>query len=109
MRAPRIRVAGAWLGAAAVLVPAASPAPALIAGIQPVAAVAAPAPGSPGSGIGLTTIGLQGWRVQSSATATQTGDRISTPGFDAAGWLGVTPDDAGAPGTEVEALLQNGI
>jgi exo-1,4-beta-D-glucosaminidase len=33
---------------------------------------------------------------------------ISTPGFSTSGWLGVRPDDAGAPGTEIDALLQNG-
>lgn len=58
--------------------------------------------------IGLTTLGTGGWRVLTSATATQGGAAISTPGFDTASWLRVTPDDAGAPGTEVEALLQNG-
>ena len=36
------------------------------------------------------------------------GARISEPGFDASHWLAVRPDDAGAPGTEIEALLQNG-
>ncbi|HEX9032361.1 MAG TPA: beta galactosidase jelly roll domain-containing protein, partial [Streptosporangiaceae bacterium] len=54
--------------------------------------------------LGATT----GWKVQSSATATQTGAQISTPGFNTSGWLSVTNDDAGAPGTEIEALLQNG-
>src|SRR5215469_15282752 len=44
----------------------------------------------------------------SSAVATQTGAQISTPGFNASTWLPVTNDDAGAPGTEVEALAQNG-
>ena len=34
---------------------------------------------------------------------------ISAPGFDASSWLPVTADDAGAVGTEVEALLQNGV
>ena len=33
---------------------------------------------------------------------------ISKPGFSARSWLPVTNDDAGAPGTEIEALLQNG-
>jgi exo-1,4-beta-D-glucosaminidase len=41
--------------------------------------------------------------------ATESGDEISEPGFGTAGWLPVKPDDAGAVGTEVEALLQNGI
>jgi exo-1,4-beta-D-glucosaminidase len=57
---------------------------------------------------GLTTLGTGGWTVASSATATQGGTRISTPGFDTSGWLPVRPDDAGAPGTEITALLQNG-
>jgi len=57
--------------------------------------------------VGVSTLGLGGWQVNSSATATQSGSAISTPGFSTAGWLGVTPDDAGAPGTEVAALVQN--
>jgi exo-1,4-beta-D-glucosaminidase len=56
---------------------------------------------------GLTTLGAAGWTVLSSATATQGGAKISTPGFDTSNWLKVTPDDAGAPGTEITALLQN--
>jgi len=56
----------------------------------------------------LSAVGAAGWKVLSSATATQTGQAISTPGFDTGGWLSVTPDDAGAPGTEITALLQNG-
>jgi exo-1,4-beta-D-glucosaminidase len=53
-------------------------------------------------------LGTGGWKVLSSATATQSGQQISTPGFNTAGWLSVAPDDGGAPGTEIEALLQNG-
>ncbi|PYC71461.1 beta-mannosidase [Streptomyces tateyamensis] len=49
-----------------------------------------------------------GWKVLSSATATQTGAQISTPGFGTAGWLSVSNDGGGAPGTEIAALLQNG-
>ena len=49
-----------------------------------------------------------GWEVQSSAVATQTGAQISTPGFNTSTWLPVSNDDAGAPGTEIEALAQNG-
>jgi exo-1,4-beta-D-glucosaminidase len=71
------------------------------AGVRPQISVAA-------LSVGTTTIGLSGWEVQSSATATQAGSAISTPGFSTAGWLNVTPDDAGAPGTELEALVQNG-
>jgi exo-1,4-beta-D-glucosaminidase len=55
----------------------------------------------------VTTLGLGGWAVQSSALATQTGAKISTPGFSTSTWLKVTPDDAGAPGTEVGAEVQN--
>ena len=67
---------------------------------------------------GTRTLGLHGWQVQSSAPtttwttgmgATQDGGQISSPGYDTAGWLPVRPDDAGAVGTEVEALLQNGV
>src|SRR5262245_35501933 len=56
----------------------------------------------------VSNLGSGGWRVASSATATQTGAQISTPGFDTGSWLPVGNDDAGAPGTEVEALAQNG-
>ncbi len=54
------------------------------------------------------TVGLAGWQVQSSASATQTGQQISTPGFATGSWLHVRPDDAGAVGTEVGALVQTG-
>ena len=56
----------------------------------------------------LSDLGADGWEVQSSAVATQTGAQISTPGFNTSTWLPVTNDDAGAPGTEIEALAQNG-
>jgi exo-1,4-beta-D-glucosaminidase len=56
----------------------------------------------------LTTVGLAGWQVQSSAKASQSGARISRPGFRTRAWLHVKPDDAGAPGTEVGALVQGG-
>ena len=84
--------------------------PHLISLAKPAAAASA----SPGQ----VTLGSQGWQVQSSAPttdwttgsgATQSGAEISTPGFAAHGWLPVTADDAGAAGTEVEALLQNGL
>ena len=65
-------------------------------------AAAHPAMSSP------AVLGGHGWEVQSSAVATQTGAQISAPGFDTSSWLPVTNDDAGAPGTEVEALAQNG-
>ena len=56
----------------------------------------------------ISNLGTGGWTVQSSAIATQTGAQISTPGFNTSTWLPVTNDDAGAPGTEIEALAQNG-
>ncbi len=56
----------------------------------------------------LSDLGASGWEVQSSAVATQTGAQISAPGFSTSGWLPVSNDDAGAPGTEIEALAQNG-
>jgi exo-1,4-beta-D-glucosaminidase len=57
---------------------------------------------------GLTNVGSAGWKVLTSSTATQGGAAISKPGFDTSKWLSVTPDDSGAPGTEIAALLQNG-
>jgi exo-1,4-beta-D-glucosaminidase len=56
----------------------------------------------------LTTVGVGGWQVQSSAQASQSGSEISTPGFATGSWLQVRPDDAGAVGTEVGALVQTG-
>ena len=56
----------------------------------------------------VSNLGTAGWMVQSSAVATQTGAQISTPGFSTSNWLPVSNDDAGAPGTEIEALAQNG-
>jgi exo-1,4-beta-D-glucosaminidase len=53
-------------------------------------------------------LGAGGWRVASSATATGSGAVISAPAYDAGSWLRVANDSAGAPGTEIEALLQNG-
>ena len=62
-----------------------------------------------GHGVGtVSTLGLQGWQVASSAQVGDQGSRISRPGFATASWLPVTPDDAGAVGTEVGALVQNG-
>jgi exo-1,4-beta-D-glucosaminidase len=56
----------------------------------------------------LTTVGLGGWQVQSSARTGQSGAQISSPRFSATLWLQVRPDDAGAVGTEVGALVQSG-
>ena len=71
------------------------------------AAASAASPAATG-GSDITDLGSSGWEVASSATATQTGAQISTPGFSTSGWLPVSNDDAGAPGTEIEALAQNG-
>ncbi len=70
-------------------------------------AAASPAAAATGSS-DTVNLGAGGWAVQSSAVATQTGAQISTPGFSTSTWLPVTNDDAGAPGTEIEALVQNG-
>src|SRR5690349_2028627 len=56
----------------------------------------------------ISDLGAGGWTVQSSAVATQSGAQISAPGFNTSTWLPVANDDAGAPGTEIEALAQNG-
>jgi exo-1,4-beta-D-glucosaminidase len=63
---------------------------------------------SPQYAVPGTVLGGSGWQVLSSATATQSGATISAPGFTPTGWLSVANDDGGAPGTEIEALLQNG-
>jgi len=57
----------------------------------------------------ISDLGANGWEVLSSASTSATGAQISTPGFSTSGWLPVANDDAGAPGTEVEALAQNGL
>jgi exo-1,4-beta-D-glucosaminidase len=70
---------------------------------------AAPAAGTaPTGSTAVVDLGGAGWKVLTSATATQGGAQISTPGFSTAGWLNVANDGAGAPGTEINALLQNG-
>src|SRR5579875_3345436 len=53
-------------------------------------------------------LGLGGWQVLSSANISQGGGQVSSPSFDTGGWLHVRPDDAGAVGTEVNALVQTG-
>jgi exo-1,4-beta-D-glucosaminidase len=63
---------------------------------------------APAASADVTTVGLGGWQVQSTAQATQAPAAISMPGFGTASWLHVGPDDAGAPGTEVGALVQTG-
>jgi exo-1,4-beta-D-glucosaminidase len=54
------------------------------------------------------TVGLRGWQVQTSRIAHQPGAVISGPGFATGTWLHVHPDNAGAVGTEVGALVQAG-
>jgi exo-1,4-beta-D-glucosaminidase len=73
------------------------------------AAVALPfAIAAPAASARVETVGLGGWQVQSTSRATQAGAQISSPDFGTATWLHVRPDAAGAVGTEVGALLQNG-
>jgi exo-1,4-beta-D-glucosaminidase len=88
----------AWLVSGTLGAPAAT---------TPHAATSLSSPSNTG-GTDITNLGTGGWAVQSSAVATQTGAQISTPGFNASTWLPVSNDDAGAPGTEIEALAQNG-
>jgi exo-1,4-beta-D-glucosaminidase len=71
------------------------------------AAAAASSPSDTGAS-DVSNLGATGWAVQSSSVATQTGAQISTPGFNTSTWLPVSNDNAGAPGTEIEALAQNG-
>jgi exo-1,4-beta-D-glucosaminidase len=72
----------------------------------PAHVLAAGADGSAGGAEGSTV--SSHWLVQSSAIATEPGADISTPGFDATGWLPETTDDAGGGLTEIGALTQNG-
>ncbi|HEY5251254.1 MAG TPA: hypothetical protein VIJ09_06320, partial [Acidimicrobiales bacterium] len=72
---------------------------------SPLSVPVAPAPTA---ATGTSTLGLRGWEVLSSADSPASGRQISGPAFDTRGWLAVRPDDAGAPGTEIEAVLQNG-
>src|SRR5690349_6421831 len=61
---------------------------------------------APTGSIAVVDLGAtSGWKVLTSATATQSGAQISTPGFSTSGWLTVANDGAGAPGTEINALL----
>jgi exo-1,4-beta-D-glucosaminidase len=93
-----------WLAPGAQATPAAVPASGRAAP-QPAAGTASSAPAGASN---VADLGAHGWRVASSAAAPQSGARISTPGFGTSSWLRVANDGAGAPGTEVEALLQNG-
>jgi exo-1,4-beta-D-glucosaminidase len=78
------------------------------AGAHPAGARAALSSPSDTGASDITNLGANGWSVLSSASTSATGAQISTPGFNTSGWLPVTNDDAGAPGTELEALIQNG-
>src|SRR5947207_4817041 len=103
MRRDRLLTAAAALGLTALLVQTgAYGAPA----VPRVAFVAGSAATTGSSAV--ANLGGTGWKVLTSATATQSGAQISTPGFNTNGWLSVTNDGAGAPGTEINALLQNG-
>jgi exo-1,4-beta-D-glucosaminidase len=106
---------GPALAAAAVLVVASvaslTPAITAYAGPSRPAGPAGPAgpAAAPSTGASDTTnLGATGWSVLSSANTSATGAQISTPGFSTSAWLPVANDDAGAPGTEVEALAANG-
>jgi exo-1,4-beta-D-glucosaminidase len=100
--APMSLVAPAHVAAAPAHV---SGAPARVSA-APAHVLAAGADGSAGGAEGSTV--SSHWLVQSSAIATEPGADISTPGFDATGWLPETTDDAGGGLTEIGALTQNG-
>jgi exo-1,4-beta-D-glucosaminidase len=111
-RALAALISAVTLAALAAASQAASPAAAQPATRPATLAAATAAATSSPADTGATDIsdlGSSGWEVQSSAVATQTGAQISTPGFATSSWLPVSNDDAGAPGTEIEALLQNGL
>ncbi|WP_042414514.1 glycosyl hydrolase 2 galactose-binding domain-containing protein, partial [Streptacidiphilus anmyonensis] len=112
-RAPRIGVlaAAACLAAVSLTAPSASPAAHASPGVHKAPAPAAPAAFAdpPTGSTAVTDLGAGGgWKVLTSATATRGGAAISTPGFSTTGWLSVGNDGGGAPGTEINALLQNG-
>jgi hypothetical protein len=88
------------LGAALILVPG-------VLAVAPPASAQQDAQAFAGKAHEQTTIGTQGWQVLSSATDTDGGDKISAPTYPTSNWLPVKPDDAGAPGTEINALVQN--
>jgi exo-1,4-beta-D-glucosaminidase len=96
-----------WLASSAQAAPLAATSVTSPAVAAATAAVHTSSPAATGAS-DISNIGAAGWEVQSSAVATQTGAQISTPGFSTSTWLPVANDDAGAPGTEIEALAQNG-
>src|SRR2546422_11294992 len=106
----RLTGTGLAIAAAAVLAAGSGAAAASRTGLSAGQVSPAHRPAAAGTGSSaISNLGASGgWKVLTSATATQTGQQISTPGFNTTGWLSVTNDDAGAPGTEIEALLQNG-
>jgi exo-1,4-beta-D-glucosaminidase len=96
-----------WLGSSVQAIPQAATSPA--GSTASLATAGIDRNSSSGTGTSdVSNLGSAGWEVQSSAVATQTGAQISTPGFSTSTWLPVSNDDAGAPGTEIEALAQNG-
>jgi exo-1,4-beta-D-glucosaminidase len=96
-----------WLATDTQAAPSAAASARSIAAPVTTAAIHPSSPADTGAS-DISDLGAGGWQVQSSAVATQTGAQVSTPGFNTSTWLPVTNDDAGAPGTEIEALAQNG-
>ena len=113
-------LATTWMGGGAAVAdtPAPSPTPSSAPASAPT-----PSPGAPAlaerdlsrlvrtdgpADLGTTTLGLKGWRVVSTATEHGSGSAVSQTGHSTRRWLAVKPDDGGAPGTEINALLQNG-
>jgi exo-1,4-beta-D-glucosaminidase len=115
MRAALHRNSVIWTAVALAVASLAAASSAQAARVQParpagLAALALPAASPSATGAtDISNLGAGGWKVLSSATATQSGAQISTPGFNTSSWLPVANDDAGGPGTEVEALAQNGL
>jgi exo-1,4-beta-D-glucosaminidase len=72
---------------------------ALVAGVVLAAVAAQPALAEGGGPTALTS----GWKVQSSAVATDSGAAISDPGYSTAGWLPISQ-----PETLMAALVENG-
>src|SRR5690349_14785427 len=107
MRTRKLLAASVALGVAALLAQT-SAFQAYGRTVSPTIAFAAGSATSTSSTAVVNLGATSGWKVLTSATATQTGAQISTPGFPTTGWLSVTNDGAGAPGTEINALLQNG-
>ncbi|WP_344668677.1 glycosyl hydrolase 2 galactose-binding domain-containing protein [Catenulispora yoronensis] len=109
---PRTRAFGAAGIAVAVLAGAVQIATATTTHSPGATSVSLLAAGSANPATGSTAVqnlgASAGWKVLTSATATQTGAQISTPGFSTGSWLTVANDGGGAPGTEINALLQNG-